>query len=82
MIKYYVRECNENGIPSGRKIYEMKKLCNCSGCNLRFKYLRQAKNCVTVKTSDFDKLQEMETFLDNWKCKNGKMHLETEYYTF
>lgn len=78
-----VRICYENGNPvTGRKIYEATQLCHCENCMNRFKWRKEALNCVTASTSDKNKIEEMLQFLDNWICKDGKRHMETEYFTF
>ncbi len=77
-MRYY-RECRENGLPNGRIIYEMHDFCHCEWCEWRYKYLRQPRNTVTISTYDIDKLNTMDKFIDNWKCKNGKKQLPTEY---
>lgn len=77
-----IRICYENGNLSGKKIYEAKQLCHCENCINRFKWRNEALNCVTAKTYDENKIEEMLHFLDNWTCKNDKRWLETEYITF
>lgn len=79
-MRYY-RECREGGVPTGRKIYEMHDFCECENCKWRYKYLGQPRNSVTVKTFNVEKLNDMDEFIDNWKCKDGKKWLPTEYHT-
>lgn len=79
-MRYY-RECREGGISTGRKIYEMQDFCECEACKWRYKYLKEPRNVVTVTTFDIKKLSDMDKFIDDWRCKNGKKWLPTEYYS-
>lgn len=81
--RYSVRICYENGnAENGKKIYEMQKICQCEDCRNRVKWRNDIANCATVTTRDKEKIEEALHFLENWTCKNGKIHLKTEYIQF
>ncbi|WP_434284607.1 hypothetical protein [Clostridium botulinum] len=77
------RVCYENGNAiTGKEIYELHKLCNCSDCKNRKILKKEAVNCATATTKDIFKVDEVAEFLENWTCENGKKHLNTAYFKF
>ena len=77
------RVCYEGGNPvSGKKIYELHKMCKCSGCRYRVEYLKESANCATATTDDISKIDEVAEFLNNWTCNNGNTSLKIAYFKF
>ena len=72
----------KNGDTKKSKIYEYHAFCDCAGCKYRHEYLMQIRNQATATTKDIGKINEVKTFLENWKCKNGLKQLKTEYFKF
>ena len=78
-----VRVCYEGGnSKTGKKIYEMHKICKCESCKNRMKLRNESRNEATASTQDETKIEEVLQFLSNWSCKDGTKKLKTEYFKF
>lgn len=77
-----VRVCYENGNPkTGKKVYELTKLCHCSDCLQRNRYQKGTLNQATATTSDVSKIDMVAEYLEAWRCKK-KEASKTEYLEF
>ncbi len=85
-MKHYeiVMECYENGNPkTGRKIYQLKKMCDCGDCAIRRKLTSSgARNCIMISTMDKTKIEGMIEYLRNWVCSDGTIWQKTIYETW
>jgi uncharacterized protein YnzC (UPF0291/DUF896 family) len=77
------RICYEGGNSvTGKKIYELQKLCDCNGCRYRREYFRGIRNKATAITDDINRIDEVAEFLEGWYCENGNNSLKTTYFNF
>ena len=82
MSKPYVRECYEGGNPvTGRKIYEIHKMCDCNWCKNKFAG-RKRCNSVTATTKSESTVPKIIEYLKTWKCKDETKDLPVEYLAF
>lgn len=81
-MEKHVRICYENGnSKTGKKIYEMHKICKCSYCQYRNRIESGSWNCATATTQDENKIEEVFQFLEKWTCGN-KERQKTVYFKF
>jgi hypothetical protein len=77
------RVCYEGGSSAtGKKIYELYKYCDCSGCKDRLTYKRGTRNQATATTKDILKIDKVADFLKNWTCEDEKRELDNVYFKF
>lgn len=71
------RVCYDNGnAKTGKKLYELDKYCDCEYCTYRFKMNREPSNRIVITTEDISKVDEIAEFLKNWKCEDGRTHVD------
>lgn len=68
---------------------EIKCTCECDDCKCRYEYSKHREigkvsfpNQLSITVWNEDKIDEAVKFSEEWKCKNGRKELKTEYFQY